>query len=80
MQAAWDALLPAAEKFPDVHVIPFNLACYACQMGRLPEARDWLKRALEIAGKARNQKRVRLRALDEPDLEPLWKELGSIEP
>jgi hypothetical protein len=49
-------------------------------MGRLPEARDWLKRALEIAGKARNQKRVRLRALDEPDLEPLWKELGSIEP
>ncbi len=80
LQAAWDALLPAAEKFPDVHLIPFNLACYACQMRRLPEARDWLKRAFDIAGKAGARKRVRRRALDDPDLEPLWKEIGRIEP
>jgi tetratricopeptide (TPR) repeat protein len=79
LQVAWDALLPAVEKFPEVHVIPFNLACYACQMGRLPEARVWLKRAFEIAEKAGIEHLVWLRALDDPDLEPLWLDIGNIE-
>jgi len=80
LQVAWDALLPAVEKFPEDHVISFNLACYACQMGRLPEARIWLKRALEIAEKDGKQNLVWLRALDDPDLEPLWEDIGTIEP
>jgi tetratricopeptide (TPR) repeat protein len=73
LQVAWDALFPAVARFPDVLLIPFNLACYAAQLGRLPEARDWLKRALEIAEKAGKHNLVRLRALSEPDLEPLWR-------
>jgi tetratricopeptide (TPR) repeat protein len=80
LQVAWDALLPAVEKFPEVYVVPFNLACYACQMGRLPEARRWLRRAFEIAEKAGIQHLVWLRALDDPDLEPLWVDIGNIEP
>ena len=40
LQTAWDGLLPAAGRFPKAHLIPFDLACYACQMGRLPEARE----------------------------------------
>ena len=73
LQVAWDALFPAAARFPDVHVVPFNLACYAAQMGRLPEAHDWLKQAFEIAEKAGKLNLVRLRALADPDLEPLWR-------
>ena len=40
------ALRPAFEKFPKVSVIPYNLACYACQMNKLDEARVWLRRAM----------------------------------
>src|SRR5688500_512387 len=29
LTAAWQALLPAAEKFPEETTIPYNLSCYA---------------------------------------------------
>jgi len=54
LQAAWGMLLPAFEKFPEEPTIPYNLACYACQMKRLDEARQWLERAATIAGKRRS--------------------------
>ena len=38
LQAAWEALRPAWEKFPKSEVIPYNLACYAAQASRLDEA------------------------------------------
>ena len=38
---AWDALLPAAEKFPDEAVIAYNLSCYACQLNELDASRVW---------------------------------------
>src|SRR5579862_7595548 len=31
LPAAWDALRPALEKFPSEAIVPYNLACYACQ-------------------------------------------------
>jgi len=71
---AWDALNPAAEKFPREPIIPFNLACYACQMGQLEEARVWLKRAVEIGGKQTMKKM----ALNDPDLKPLWDEICQL--
>jgi len=43
--AAEKVLLVARERFPDVAIIWFNLACYAAQQGRLTEARDWLREA-----------------------------------
>jgi hypothetical protein len=49
-------------------------------MGRLPETRDWLKRAFEIAEKTGIQHLVWLRALDDPDLEPWWLDIGNIKP
>ena len=73
VQVAWDALLPAAGKFPKEPIIAFNLACYACQMGRLQEARDWLRKAISIG----DSKRIKLMAMEEKDLEPLWKEIGK---
>ena len=46
LRRAWNALLPAYERFPKEAVIPFNLACYACQLRKLKTARTWLKRAI----------------------------------
>jgi len=68
------ALKPAAEKFKQEPIIPFNLACYACQLGQLDEARAWIKRALKLGGKGR----IRLMALVDEDLEPLWPEIRKL--
>jgi Flp pilus assembly protein TadD len=68
---AREALLPAAEKFPKEPVIAFNLACYACQMKQLDEARDWLKQATKAGG----LEEITRMALADPDLEPLWPEI-----
>jgi predicted Zn-dependent protease len=74
VQQAWEALLPAFDKFPKEPTIPFNLACYACQMRQLDAARDWLKRAMAVAGK---EKIVGM-ALKDSDLEPLWDEIRQL--
>jgi hypothetical protein len=68
---AWDALLPAAEKFPKEPVIAYNLSCYACQMQQLDIARHWLKQAMKIGGKDA----IRKMALADDDLKPLWTEI-----
>ncbi len=74
LPAAHAALLPAFAKFPREPVIPFNLACYACQMHRLDEAREWFRRAAAVGGKPTLQ----AMALADPDLEPLWSELAAL--
>src|ERR1019366_10057687 len=48
VRKAWEALLPAFAKFPKEPTIPFNLACYACQLHQLDTARDLLQRAKVI--------------------------------
>jgi Flp pilus assembly protein TadD len=72
--AAWDALLPAFEKFPGEPIIPYNLACYACQMGKLDDARLWLDRAMKIADK----REIKLMALNDEDLKPLRAEIEKL--
>jgi Flp pilus assembly protein TadD len=74
LQKAWGALLPAATKFPNEPIICFNLACYACQLGELDEARGWLKRAMKIG----RRERIKLMALVDEDLKPLWKEIRKL--
>ena len=75
LQAAWDALRPAVELFPDETIIPYNLACYACQLGKSDAARHWLGRALEIAGKQRVRESLKAMALADADLAPLREEI-----
>ena len=53
---------------PTIH---FNLACYACLAGDLPLARERLACACLLEPKKH------ARALKDPDLEPLWAELGK---
>ena len=74
LQKAWDALLPASDKFPKELFIPFNLCCYACQLRQLDTARDWLKRAMAVGGKSK----VKQMALGDSDLEPLWAEIRNL--
>src|SRR6266568_223072 len=74
IQQAWDALLPAFDKFPKEPIISYNLSCYACQMQQLDLARVWLKRALVIGGK----EKIKRMALEDPDLAPLWSEIRGL--
>ncbi len=71
VKQAWDALLPAFDKFPSELIIPYNLSCYACQMQQLEAARTWLKRAVVMGDK----EHIKQMALADPDLEPLWEEI-----
>ena len=74
MQQAWDALLPAHEKFPRETTIAFNLSCYACQMQQLDEARSWFHCALKLGGKDK----LKAMALGDSDLQPLWTEIREL--
>lgn len=67
-------LLPIADKFERNKTIPYNLACYECQLGNLKQAREWLQKAIDLAG----ENDVRIRALEDPDLEPLWANIGKV--
>jgi len=70
-QEARDNLLRVVDSFPLSATMRYNLACYECQLGRLDQARIWLRKAFGLGdpGEMKNQ------ALRDPDLEPLWPEL-----
>jgi tetratricopeptide (TPR) repeat protein len=68
---ARELLLKVVEKFGAIPIIPYNLACYACQLGDLTEARQWLTRAEQLLGK----ERLREMAAQDADLLPLRGEL-----
>ena len=75
LQRAWAALRPAFDKFGKEPLVPYNLACYAAQMGRLDEAWDWLHKAMAAAGSVSKIKQM---ALADPDLQPIWERIAKI--
>jgi hypothetical protein len=75
LQLAWAALRPAFEQFPTVSVIPYNLACYAAQFGRLDEAWEWLHKAMEAEG---DVNRIKEMALLDADLKTLWDRIQEL--
>ncbi len=75
LDRAWEALLPAVKLFPNEKLIPYNLACYAAQLGRPVEAWDWLHRAMEAAGDVELIKKM---ALCDDDLKELWPRIKSL--
>src|SRR5262249_43486013 len=58
LQQAWQALLLASEKFPEVEIIAYNLSCYACQMSQMEVARHWFKRAFTLGDKEEIRRRA----------------------
>ena len=75
LQMAWAALRPAYEKFPKEDMIPYNLACYAAQSGRLDAAWEWLHKAMEAAG---DVKVIKERAMADADLQPIWDRIREL--
>jgi len=71
---AYGTLKPIIERFPDEWMMRYNMACYACQMGNLGEARRLLELACERGDKKEIVRMVRI----DPDLEALWSEFGKI--
>ena len=66
IEQAHAVLAPRVEQFPDEWLIPYNVACYLCQMNRLPEARGLLELATAVGGD-----HVEVLAKDDEDLAPL---------
>jgi hypothetical protein len=67
-------LIGAQAKFPKNYQIVFNLACYESQLGNLKEALHKLEQAIDLAGKTD----IRLMALNDPDLKPIWPDIAEI--
>jgi predicted Zn-dependent protease len=72
-QEAWDLLRPLAQQFPRSWIIAYDLACYACQLSKLEDSRDWLRKAFRLG----DASEVKLLALADPDLKVLWPEIES---
>lgn len=71
---AWKCLLPASRRFTSEWVIPYNLACYACQLGREKVAIKWLQKASEVGDNVE----LRAMAMADPDLAPLRQRIPEI--
>jgi predicted Zn-dependent protease len=71
---ACERLVQVVEKFRDAYVIPYNLACYHCQLGNKTEALAWLQRAV----KASDARTIRTMAMKDSDLAPLRDELAKL--
>lgn len=66
LEAAKDILLEALSRHPEVAAIRYNLACYECQLGDLTAAKKYLDTTFSLDPK------LRLMALEDEDLMPLW--------
>jgi predicted Zn-dependent protease len=71
---AYAALKPVVDSFPKEWLMRFNLACYACQLGKLTEAMLWLNQAMALAA----HEDVQRLALDDQDLKPLWPKIRQL--
>jgi predicted Zn-dependent protease len=73
LRDAADLLETVLERFPDEAVCRYNLACYEAQLGNIDDASSWLVQAFELP----NSMALKLAAVYDPDLQPLWERLGQ---
>ena len=71
---AYERLVRVLEKFRGAYVIPYNLACYQCQLGNNEAALKWLRQAVNVS----DARTIRAMALKDPDLAPLRDELSRL--
>jgi tetratricopeptide (TPR) repeat protein len=72
-QEAADTLAPVVKNFPLSAYLRYNLACFHCLLGRIKEARAVLDQAIQIGGRA-----MKLQAIHNPDLKPLWNKSAQV--
>ena len=75
IERAQELLLPALARFPKDGLIPYNLACYAAQLGQLDQAWERLNQAMKRSGAVAVLKE---QALADKDLEPLWDRIRGL--
>ena len=68
---AQELLQPAIHECPRSRIVPFNLACYAAQLGDLTGAWAWLERSATNS----NWRETCILGLKDADLKPLWPRL-----
>jgi len=66
--------LTAAGRFPEPWLVACNLACYCSQPGQWKDARNWVEKTFDLG----DSKQVKLLALDDKDLEPLWTDIAEV--
>ncbi len=71
LREARHILMATLDKFPEEALIPYNLACYDCQLGLHEEALVWLGVTLKRAGRKADRRRWLEMALQDDDLEPV---------
>ncbi|MGC3991639.1 MAG: hypothetical protein QM796_18510 [Chthoniobacteraceae bacterium] len=69
IEAAQAILMSSRDRHAGEPIIHYNLACYACQLGDLESAKQFLQAAFKIAPG------IRAMALEDEDLTPLWESL-----
>lgn len=79
-RVAYETLRPAADKITDSITIFYNMACYACELGRVDEARKWLAKTFEMSESDDCEWGLFYRNMAKEDLQlrPLWNEISGI--
>ena len=72
LDAARFILIAAWELHEKEPLIPYNLACYLCQIGKPEIAKDVIRHAFDLDPK------MRLAALGDEDLRPLWDSIAAL--
>ncbi|HEV2694736.1 MAG TPA: hypothetical protein VG347_17710 [Verrucomicrobiae bacterium] len=75
---AYEILRPIADRFSDALTVPYNLACYACCLGRVAEAREWLQTTFKGARGTEFDGYYQGLAIEDADLKSLWPEIHQI--
>jgi predicted Zn-dependent protease len=68
---AKDVLVSAIDKFEANATFPYYLACYCALLGQTTEAKGWITLALANAKTDQERERIKQRAQDDADLEPI---------
>jgi tetratricopeptide (TPR) repeat protein len=74
-QEAKDLTLKLAVQFPKDWPVRYNLACYCAKLGEIEEAQRWFAAAMQI-----DPKSVRRAAVNDPDLDAIWREVPTPPP
>ncbi|MDX1951715.1 MAG: tetratricopeptide repeat protein [Verrucomicrobiota bacterium] len=68
LMEAWEILTRVADRFPSEPIVIYNLACYSAQLGWIDMACSRLVQAFEMP----NSDPLKVAAVHDPDLRPLW--------
>jgi len=73
-QEAYDEIARVVDKFDGLGTVPYLAAVFASELQQMNKAWHWLERAFATE----NGKELKLQALEEKALEPLWRRIGAL--